>query len=161
MTAISFSTMWAQQDRFEDDMASFRRIVASYGFGGIEVSHSTDDAGLSVLMGNGELALTSLHAPTPRRKLADGRMNGDANLASPDEAERALAVLETKRTLDYAARAKLPKVVVHLGGVGNSMTPLERGAAAADEPPSGSTPTPPRKAVAQTRVAAPKAVMRP
>jgi sugar phosphate isomerase/epimerase len=123
---ISFSTMWAQQPRFEADMAAFRRVVASYGFDGIEVSHSTDDAGLAVLMGDGELPLTSLHAPTPRRKLADGRINGDANLAAPDEAERGLAVNETKRTLDFAARAKLPKVVVHLGGVGNSMTPIER-----------------------------------
>jgi sugar phosphate isomerase/epimerase len=126
MTTISFSTMWAQQPRFEADMAAFRRVVASYGFDGIEVSHSTDDAGLAVLLGAGELPLTSLHAPTPRRKLADGRINGDANLASPDEAERALAVSETKRTLDFAAQAKLPKVVVHLGGVGNSMTPIER-----------------------------------
>jgi sugar phosphate isomerase/epimerase len=126
MTTTSFSTMWAQQPRFETDMAAFRRVVASYGFDGIEVSHSTDDAGLAVLMGDGELPLTSLHAPTPRRKLADGRLNGDANLASPDEAERALAVQETRRTLDFAAQAKLPKVVVHLGGVGNSMTPIER-----------------------------------
>ncbi|MGE3986132.1 MAG: sugar phosphate isomerase/epimerase family protein, partial [Dehalococcoidia bacterium] len=146
MTTISFSTMWAQQDRFEADMASFRRIVASYGFGGIEVSHSTDDAGLAVLMHghesgrDGELALTSLHAPTPRRKLADGRLNGDANLASPDEAERALAVQETKRTFDYAARANLPKVVVHLGGVGNSMTPLERSLKRLVEAGDGATP---------------------
>ena len=124
---LSFSTMWAQQPRFETDLAAFRRVVASYGFDGIEVSHSTDEAGLAVLTGAGEIALTSLHAPTPRRKLADGRMNGDANLASTDATERALAVAETKRTLDYASRRGLPKVVLHLGGVGNSMTELERG----------------------------------
>ena len=126
MTTLSFSTMWAQQPRFETDLAAFRRVAAAYGFDGIEVSHSTDAAGLDALMGGGEIALTSLHAPTPKRKLADGRMNGDANLASPDDDERALAVAETKRTLDFAAAAKLPKVVVHLGGVGNTMTPIER-----------------------------------
>ncbi len=117
--------MWAQQDRFRD-LESFRRQVASYGFTGIEVSHSTDDAGLATLMGEGEISLTSLHAPTPSRKLEDGRPNGDANLASTDEAERLLALVETKRTLDYAARAGLPYVVIHLGGVGNYMTDSER-----------------------------------
>ncbi len=122
---LSFSTMWAQQDRFRD-LELFRSQVASYGFTGIEVSHSTDDAGLATLMGEGEISLTSLHAPTPSRKLADGRPNGDANLASTDEIERLLALVETKRTLDYAARAGLPYVVIHLGGVGNYMTDTER-----------------------------------
>lgn len=126
MTTISFSTMWAQQPRFEADMAHFRDVVAGYGFGGIEVSHSTDEAGLQVLAAGGGIGLTSLHAPAPRRKLADGRLNGDANLAAGDEAERRLAVAETQRTLDFAARLSLPKVVVHLGGVGNAMTPIER-----------------------------------
>jgi sugar phosphate isomerase/epimerase len=122
---LSFSTMWAQQDRFEN-LALFRRVVASYGFTAIEVSHSTDEAGLATLMGGGEIPLTSLHAPTPRRQLSDGRLNGDANLASQDEDERRLAVVETKRTLDFAARARLPKVVIHLGGVGNYMSEPER-----------------------------------
>lgn len=117
--------MWAQQDRFAD-LAYFRKLVASYGFTAIEVSHSTDEAGLATLMGGGEVPLTSLHAPTPRRQLPDGRLNGDANLASPDEMERRLAIAETKRTLDFAARARLTKVVVHLGGVGNYMSDPER-----------------------------------
>ena len=117
--------MWAQQERFTD-IAAFRRLVAAYGYSGIEVSHSTTEAGLATLMGDGELPLTSLHAPTPRRKLADGRINGDANLASPDEAERRLAVAETKRTIDFAAGARLPYVVIHLGGVGNHMSEAER-----------------------------------
>jgi sugar phosphate isomerase/epimerase len=118
--------MWAQQPRFETDMAHFRRLVASYGFDAIEVSHSTDDDGLATLMGDGEVPLTSLHAPTPRRKLVDGRTNGDANLASTDEDERRLAVEETQRTVDFAARGGLSKVVVHLGGVGNYMSEPER-----------------------------------
>ena len=117
--------MWAQQERFAD-LAHFRSLVASYGFSAIEVSHSTDAAGLDLLRGAGELPLTSLHAPTPRRRLADGRVNGDANLASTDEAERRLALIETKRTVDFAAAAKLPYVVIHLGGVGNFMSEPER-----------------------------------
>jgi sugar phosphate isomerase/epimerase len=111
--------MWAQQGRFEHDLASFRHLVASMGFTAIEVSHSTDEAGLDLLMGEGEIALTSLHAPTPMRRLADGRHNGDANLASADEDERRLAVAETKRTLDFASRAGLRYAVVHLGSVGD------------------------------------------
>jgi sugar phosphate isomerase/epimerase len=126
MTLISFSTMWAQQERFEHDMTAFRRLVASFGFDAIEVSHSTEPRGLETLMGDGEVPLSSLHAPTPRRKLPDGRLNGDANLASPDQEERARAVDETKRTIDYAARNGLKLIVVHLGGVGNHMTDLER-----------------------------------
>jgi sugar phosphate isomerase/epimerase len=122
---LSFSTMWAQQERFQD-MARFRSVVAGFGFHGIEVSHSTDDAGLATLLSDGELPLTSLHAPAPRRKLPDGRLNGDANLAATDEDERRQAVEETRRTLDFAARAGLSRVVVHLGGVGNVMTEPER-----------------------------------
>src|SRR4051794_15664379 len=106
-TILSFSTMWAQQERFERDMSHFRKLVASMGYDAIEVSHSTDDAGLALLMAPGEVPLTSLHAPTPRRKLVDGRINGDANLASADADERALAVAETKRTIDFAAAARL------------------------------------------------------
>ena len=122
---ISFSTMWAQQPRF-DDLAAFRRLVAQYGFDGIEVSHATGDAGLATLQSHGELPLTSLHAPTPMRRLLDGRVNADANLASVDEDERRLAVEETRRTLDVAARARLPLVVLHLGAVGD-MPELVRG----------------------------------
>ena len=118
--------MWAQQPRFETDIALFRRLVASFGFDAIEVSHSTDEAGLDVLMGEGEIPLSSLHAPTPRRALADGRPNGDANLASLDADERRLAIAETRRTIDFAGRARLPKIVVHLGGVGNYMSEQER-----------------------------------
>ena len=125
MSVLSFSTMWAQQERFAD-LAHFRRLVASYGFSAIEVSHSTDEAGLDLLRGAGELPLTSLHAPTPLRRLADGRVNGAANLASTDEAERRLALVETKRTVDFAAAAALRYVVIHLGGVGNSLSEPER-----------------------------------
>jgi sugar phosphate isomerase/epimerase len=119
VVTLSFSTMWAQQDRFERDLAAFRRLAASWGYTGIEISHSTDESGLEVLIGEGEIPATSLHAPTPMHRLVDGRHNGDTNLASADEDERRLAVAETKRTIDFAARARLDRIVVHLGGVGD------------------------------------------
>lgn len=119
--------MWAQQERFagEAGMARFRRLVAELGFDAIEVSHSTDEEGLNVLLSYGEVPISSLHAPAPRRSLPDGRSNGEANLASLDEPERLLAIEETKRSIDFAARGAFP-LVIHLGGVGNSMTEAER-----------------------------------
>ncbi len=124
MTRLSFSTMWAQQPRFAD-IAHFRRVVAAMGYGAIEVSHSTDEAGLFALFSLGDLPVSSLHAPTPLRLLPDGRGNGEANLASLDEDERRAAVAETKRTVDFAAGGAL-SVVIHLGGVGNEMADDER-----------------------------------
>src|SRR5436189_5003775 len=114
---LSFSTMWAQQARFED-MDVFRDVVASFGYDAIEVSHSTDERGLETLLSPGSIPVSSLHAPTPRAKLADGRPNGDANLADPDEGKRKVAIEHTLRTIEYAARFRLRYVVVHLGGVG-------------------------------------------
>jgi sugar phosphate isomerase/epimerase len=122
---VSFSTMWAQQARFAD-MARFRDAVGAFGYDAIEVSHSTGEAGLRTLLGEGSPVLSSLHAPTPRRDLADGRTNGEANLASTDAAQRQIAIAETLRTIDYAADAGLRYVVVHLGGVGDRRSDLER-----------------------------------
>ena len=122
---LSFSTMWAQQPRFAD-LNVFRETVASFGYEGIEVSHSTDERGLEALLQSGPIPLTSLHAPVPKTKLADGRLNGDANLADPDDEKRKIAIEHTLRTIDYAARAGLRYVVIHLGGVGDSMTEPER-----------------------------------
>src|SRR6476660_1608841 len=113
----SFSTMWAQQDRFAD-LEVFREAVAAMGYDAIEVSHSTGEAGLERLLKPGAIPVSSLHAPTPRMKLRDGRINGDANLATPNESKRREAVEHHTRTLEYAARNGLTKVVVHLGGVG-------------------------------------------
>jgi sugar phosphate isomerase/epimerase len=58
--------------------------------------------------------------------MADGRWNSDANLADLSEEARAFAVAETKRTIDFAGRAGLKFVVVHLGGIGDIMTEFER-----------------------------------
>src|SRR3954463_694924 len=125
MTVLSFSTMWAQQERFRD-LLRFRETVAAMGYDAIEVSHSTGEDGLKALLTPGAIPLTSLHAPTPHRKLPDGRPNGDANLASLDADVRQLAIDETLRTINYAADAGLRYVVVHLGGVGDRMTEPER-----------------------------------
>jgi sugar phosphate isomerase/epimerase len=125
MGVISLSTMWAQQARF-DDIEAFRHAAAGFGYTAIEVSHSTDGPRLDRLMKDGPVPLSSLHAPTPRMKLAGGQWNSDANLADVDEAARRVAIEHTKRTIDYARRAGLKYVVIHLGGVGATMTAAER-----------------------------------
>ena len=122
---LSFSTMWAQQDRFAN-LGAFRTEVAAMGYDAIEVSHSTEQPGLQTLLGGGRIPVSSLHAPTPRRKLADGRVNGEANLASVDEDERRVAVDEHVRSIKYAAQYRIPLLVIHLGGVGNYMNGTER-----------------------------------
>jgi sugar phosphate isomerase/epimerase len=125
MTTLSFSTMWAQQERFED-LGYFRDVVASYGYEAIEVSHSTPEPGLRALLDGGAgVRVSSLHAPTPFR-LLNGRANGEANLASTDEDQRRVALDETRRTIEFAAEAGVPFVVVHLGGVGDRRTDEER-----------------------------------
>jgi sugar phosphate isomerase/epimerase len=125
VTTLSLSTMWAQQERFED-IEAFRGVAASFGYTAIEVSHSTDEPRLRALACDGAIPLSSLHAPTPRVRLPDGRWNSDANLASTDEAQRRIAVEHTKRTLQFALDCQLRFVVVHLGGMGDHMTDAER-----------------------------------
>jgi sugar phosphate isomerase/epimerase len=117
--------MWAQQERFID-IEAFRTTAAEMGYTAIEVSHSTDTPRLEQLLKPGPIPLSSLHAPTPRLKLKDGRWNGDANLGDPDEEARRVAVEHHLRTIDYAWSASLKFVVVHLGGVGAVMTSHER-----------------------------------
>jgi len=117
-TAIALSTMWAQQDRFAQDMTPFAEIARAAGYTHIEVSHATDETGLRQLMAQRVLPLSSLHAPTPRSRTANGRWNLDLNLAALDETERAAALAATLVTIDRAAEAGVSSVVVHLGAVG-------------------------------------------
>lgn len=115
--AVALSTMWAQQPRFDADMAPFAELARTAGYTHVEVSHATDEPGLRALMRRQALPLSSLHAPTPRERTANGRWNTDLNLAAADETERAAAVAATLRTIDIAAEAGVGSVVVHLGAV--------------------------------------------
>jgi sugar phosphate isomerase/epimerase len=125
MTIVSLSTMWAQQERFQD-LGYFRDYIAAFGYDAIEVSHVTESPGLQALLTEHVVPLSGLHAPTPHRFMADGRHNSEANLASPDPDQLCVALDETKTTIDYAADAGLPYVVVHLGGVGDNRSDEER-----------------------------------
>ena len=121
MPAPLLSTMWAQQPRFAGDFASFAQVARDAGYAGIEVSHSTGRDGLEALLRDGVLPVRSLHAPTPLMPSRRGIPNGALNRAATDEDERSEAVAHTVRTVEYAARAGAPFVVVHLGGIGRTI----------------------------------------
>ena len=109
--------MWSQ-GRFRR-MRDFARAAKRLGFPAIEISYVIPPEGVEELIQDGEVAISSLHAITPRVRTGDGRLSDDLNLASLDEEERRLAVALGCRTLDYAAKASARFVVFHLGGIGD------------------------------------------
>lgn len=119
--APALSTMWAQQSRFAEDFAAFARVARDAGYGGIEVSHSTNEAGIAALLRGSVLPVRSLHAPAPYTPTPRGIPNSALNLAAADEDERREAVEHTVRTIELAAEAGARFVVVHLGGIGRTM----------------------------------------
>lgn len=123
---LSLSTMWAQQERFERNMARFVEIARSAGFDAIEVSHATTEAPFESLLRTPNVRLSSIHAPAPLIVDGNGRRNSSLNLASLDEEERELALAHAKRSVDLAAEAGAHYVVVHLGSVGGEMFDEER-----------------------------------
>ncbi|MBI1885299.1 MAG: sugar phosphate isomerase/epimerase [Chloroflexi bacterium] len=124
MAEVALSTMWSQGrfQRMRDFAAAARRL----GFDGIEINYVIPPEGVDELIDSGEIAVTSLHSPTPRVKTRDGRWSEGLNLASTDKEERGLAVELGRRTLQYAAKAGARYVVFHLGGVGSDDFEEER-----------------------------------
>ena len=118
----SLSTMWAQQDRFED-MHAFARVAEALGYDAIEVSHATPTEQFERLLDGSGATISSIHAPAPLVK-ADGKRNSSLNLAALDD-ERDTAIEFTKGTIDHAAKAGAGYVVVHLGGIGGKMLDSE------------------------------------
>lgn len=115
--------MWAQgrfprNDAEGDDMEAFARAAARLGFPHVEINYVVPPEGVEQILASREVAVSSLHSPAPRVRMADGRWSDALNLASLDQEERSLAVRLAQRTIDYAARAGARYVVVHLGGIG-------------------------------------------
>lgn len=125
----ALSTMWAVQPRFERDLPAFLSRAAELGFRGVEVNHSMDAAQAGAILaaaGAAGLVVTSVHGPAPLEVHAGRGENRGLNLASTDEAERALSVADHLRSIDLAASAGARVVVVHLGGVGTRWLDGER-----------------------------------
>jgi len=62
---LSLSTMWAQQQRFIDDMHEFVNEVDRLGYDAIEVSHSTPEVPFTRLLERHGVKISSIHAPAP------------------------------------------------------------------------------------------------
>jgi sugar phosphate isomerase/epimerase len=118
--------MWAQQQRFIDDMHEFVDEVERLGYDAIEVSHSTPEIPFNRLLERHGVRISSIHAPAPLVRDATDRANSSLNLAALDDAEREAAIRFTKGSIDYTKRVGGRFVVVHLGGVGNQMFEEER-----------------------------------
>lgn len=125
----ALSTMWAMQPRFEHDLPAFLARAGELGFGGVEVNHSMDAAQCGAILAaaqGGALTITSVHGPAPLEMHPGRGENRGLNLASTDEAERALSVRDHLRSVDLAAAAGAKVVIVHLGGVGGRWLDGER-----------------------------------
>jgi len=123
--------MWSQ-GRFKregaqgDDMTAFAETAARLGFPQIEINYVIPPAGVEALLANNQVGVSSVHSPCPRVACPDGRKSDALNLASPDEDERRLAVEYARASVDIAARAGAPVIVVHLGGIGAEIFSEER-----------------------------------
>ncbi|MCZ7568404.1 MAG: sugar phosphate isomerase/epimerase [Ardenticatenaceae bacterium] len=105
--APALSTMWMQLRH--SNLHEFVTAAGTVGFRQVELSHVVTGemlAGFSPVPG----LVRTLHHPCP---------NDDSvpELSSPDEAERARAVLAALRTLEWATRLEAEAVVLHLGVV--------------------------------------------
>ncbi len=123
---LALSTMWAQQDRFVDDMHHFVEETLALGYDAIEISHLTPAAPFDRLLSYHEVPISSIHAPAPLVRDAANRANSSLNLASPDIDEHRGAIAYTKHSIDLAHKAGARFVVVHLGAVGHAMFEQER-----------------------------------
>ncbi len=116
MKPLALSTMFAQQQRFEDG-AAFARYAAEAGYDAIEISHSTREDKLRQILDSHALPVASVHQPAPWARHHDGRGNSHINLASIDEDERRAAIEYATASIDWAGRIGAKRIVVHLGQV--------------------------------------------
>lgn len=126
----ALSTMWSQGNfrtdgEDHDHMPSFAEKTASLGFGHIEINYVIPPKGVEDLLEQDRVAVSSVHSPCPRVKVA-GRLSDALNLAATHEDEREAAVQVAKDSVDTAVRAGASLLVVHLGGVGDRMFEEEK-----------------------------------
>ena len=123
--------MWSQ-GRFRgdgkqaDDMLAFAETAARLGFPAIEINYVIPPEGVEALLSNDHVGIVSLHSPTPRIRMDDGKSSDALNLASTDEEERGLAVERARVTVDHASRCGARYMIVHLGGIDGAMFDEER-----------------------------------
>lgn len=122
--------MWSQ-GRFPregldgDHMHDFADKTLELGFRHVEINYVIPPDGVELLLEH-HIGVSSVHSPSPRVRMPDGRLSDAYNLAATDAEERRLAVERAQVTVDYAVRAGSPYIVVHLGGIGGEIFAEER-----------------------------------
>jgi sugar phosphate isomerase/epimerase len=97
-------------------MHRFAEAASRLGFPAVEINYVIPQEGVEEILSSNHVSVVSLHSPTPRI-IAGGRWSDALNLAALDEDERVQAVRLACATIDLAARAGAPYVVVHLGAI--------------------------------------------
>ncbi len=115
----SLSTMWRQHNF--PGLADFFRAARRMGFAGVELNHQIDSSMLQGLELE-ELPISSLHEPCPADVSVEELKQRGWVISSPDEEQRRRGVEAIRRTVEMAARLRLPVVVVHCGLVSPDMT---------------------------------------
>src|SRR3989442_15693306 len=112
--------MWSQ-GRFRpeggngNNVFAFEKAATGLGFRAIEINYVIPPQGVEALLSNDHVGIVSLHSPTPRIKIVNGKSSDALNLASTNEEERVLAVQRARVTVDDAACCGARYMVVPLG----------------------------------------------
>ena len=117
---IGISTAWNAL-RHKSGRKMIRELL-DLGFDSVELNVHVTSAmieEISEMVKLGQVRICSLHnyCPVPdgvERQAAAGNI---LPLSAPDEVERAMAVAQTKQTIEWAARLGAQAVVMHLGAV--------------------------------------------
>ena len=110
----SFSTMWARHNF--PHLSDFFEAAVRLGFARIELNHQIT----SSMLENFDLSprtISSVHEPCPADISVDDLKARDWLISSPNEERRQHGLEAIKRSLDLAARLRLPVIVVHAGMV--------------------------------------------
>lgn len=115
----SLSTMWAKANfpYLGDFFEGARRL----GYDQVELNHQINSAKLAGLDLE-RLPLSSLHEPCPAEVPVEKLKERDELISSPDEERRRLGVEAVLRSVEMAARLRLPVIVVHCGMVALDVT---------------------------------------
>jgi sugar phosphate isomerase/epimerase len=121
--SVSLSTMWARHNlpALPDFFESARRL----GFSGVELNHQINTSMLDGI----DLAqhpLSSIHEPCPADIPTEQLKERDWLISSPDEGCRRRGVDAIKRTIEMAARLRLPVMVLHCGMVSADLRQEQR-----------------------------------
>ncbi|MBI2303717.1 MAG: sugar phosphate isomerase/epimerase [Chloroflexi bacterium] len=113
---VSLSTMWGAK-RFPH-MANFVATAQKMGFSHVELNYDLSPPLLAQVLENGQLPVSSIHAPCPSPPVPSGVSASRLPLSSLEGEERRWSIDLAKATIDLAARLGAGAIVLHMGAVG-------------------------------------------